>query len=445
MARRISTQTLDQYLRPHVVLTGKVICRDVVETIRDWASGNIEWNKASDKRTLSEADKALNTGAKWFAATFKKNSNTAITKLVPITSISQAKQLGLNPYVVPGFPKGYKPGDMVGCQHFTYGQLYAAWRSEFEKMLSDTSDTYPLVTDLRGHPDYNAWENVDCGSDDVEALFQRTAKLTKEVDAMCVDFYDNDPWDNHADPSDFGFHIQDGYINKDNIDEKFLPEGSDPAAAVKPRNKIIESADTKNQVENYFRGLRRKVPSIIHRLEGFGSEGLGTTLVFRPKGHPNTLRLRLKENMKWQCDCIDPKDPAMVYDEGSECDTIDEAISKAVDCYEEDIPLDIPGFTKENISKAKKLAKELTQHLKDCGLQLAMDDDEDILFIVPKGTRWGSDKPSKGYIAANGNVLEEMEEKGTLFTPRNLVHIHMCDACEDFSGELHYPDPRKSK
>lgn len=438
---------LDRYLRPHAICTGKVVTRAIVEIIRKWANGEIGWNNKGDKKTFELANQALATRERWFYIE-KRKGHSSVKVITPITSIAQAKKLGLKPFKVPEFPKEYNPGDIVGKQQFTYGQLYAAWRGAFEKLISDSSDDYPFVTDLRAAPDYDRWDGVESEPTDVEYIFDSVEGMDQQIDAMCVEFYANDCWNGQADPHDYGFHIEHGIIDEKYVVAEFLPPGSNPVAyknTKQYRNEVIESADTKLQVENYFRGIYRKVPAIIYRGEGYGTEGIGTTLVFRPKGHPDTLRLRLKENMTWQCDCIDPKDPAKVNTEGPECDSIEEAISDAVDIYEDDIPLEIPGFTKENIAKAKKIVKELTQHLKDCGLKLALDEDDDALFIVPDGTRWGSGKPPKGYVAANGNVLEEMEDKGTLFTQKDLVCIHMCDACGDFDGELFYPDPKKAK
>ena len=214
---------LDRYLRPWALMTSEILHRNVVDTIKRWAAGKI-YEKESDKGTLEVATKALKTTATWFYCKYRKNDNKKVTSLTPITSIEQAKKLGFKPYKVPEFPQNFDPNEKVGCQHFTYAQLYAAWRDAFEQLLADIDDDYPIVTDIRGFPDYNAWESVDSFGDDIESLLHRTAKLTQEVDAMCVDFYANDNWNNQADPQDYGFHIQDGKITTKVNVKKYFPK-----------------------------------------------------------------------------------------------------------------------------------------------------------------------------------------------------------------------------
>ena len=214
---------LDRYLRPHAVTAGTAVTREIVEIIKEWAEGKIGWNKKGDRTTLKLAKQALASNARWFAITLKKDSTECVTRLTPVTSIAEAKRLGFKPYRVPGFPKGYNPGELVGEQHFTYGQLYAAWRGAFEKMVTANEDPYPFYANLHGYPDYDAWESVECDCDDVKELFdQMSNEFSREIDAMCVDFYFNDPWNGQSDPDNFTFHIENGKIDS-KISRKFLP------------------------------------------------------------------------------------------------------------------------------------------------------------------------------------------------------------------------------
>ena len=435
-----NTQTLDQFMRPLAITTGKVVTREIMEIIRKWANGEIGWNNKGDKGTLEIANNALASRAKWYFIETKRSNCQKLKSATPVTSVAQAKKLGLKQYSAPGFPKGYDPCAKVGKQSFTYGQLYAAWRGAFEQLVADTDD-YPFVCDIRAA--HNSFYNdVDCGIDEVKNIFESMAGLDDRISAMCVDFYACDNWSGQADAEKYGFHIEDGEIDHDHIAEEYLPAGCAPVdykSTKAYRNELVESDETKNKIENYFKEIRRKAPVICICEEGVDTEGMGTTLTFRPKGHPDTLRLRLKENLKWQCDCIDPKNHSRVTEEGKEYDSVEDAVSDAVGLYETDIPLDVPGFTKENISKAKKLMKELTDHLKSSGLKLAFDLDDDQLFLVPEGTIWGSDETPKGYVEASGDVIEEMSDRATLSKKGDIVAIHLCNSCDDFDGELHYP------
>ena len=229
MTKKTRNIELDRYLRPHAVCDGTAVTRSIVNIIRLWANGEIEHNKATDKRALAAAKKALATDSEWFAIQHKKGDWAAVTKLTPITSVAQAKKLGFKPYKTPAFPERYNPGELVGCQHFTYGQLYAAWRGAFEKMITANADAFPFSADLRAHPDYSVVEGIECAPDAVEIIFESVAAMSREIDAMCVDFYFNDPWNDQADFDDYGFHIEGGYIDKDDIVKKYLPEGSEPS------------------------------------------------------------------------------------------------------------------------------------------------------------------------------------------------------------------------
>lgn len=229
MTKKTRNIELDRYLRPHALCDGTAVTRSIVNIIRLWANGEIEHNKASDKKALAAAKKALATDAEWFAIQHKKGNWAAVTKLTPITSVEQAKKLGFKPYKTPAFPKRYNPGELVGCQHFTYGQLYAAWRGAFEKMITDNTDAFPFSADLRAHPDYSVVEGIECAPDAVEIIFESVAAMSREIDAMCVDFYFNDPWYDQADFDDYGFHIEGGFIDKKDIVKKYLPEGSKPS------------------------------------------------------------------------------------------------------------------------------------------------------------------------------------------------------------------------
>lgn len=422
---------LDRYLRPHAVTAGTAVTREIVEIIKEWAEGKIGWNKKGDMTTLKLAKQALASNARWFAITLKKDSTECVTKLTPVTSVKEAKRLGFKPYAVPGFPKGYDPGETVGEQHFTYGQLYAAWRTAFEEMITADKDNYPFFADLRAHPDYDAWESIECGCDDIESIFEQASGISREIDAMCVDFYFNDNWNNQADPDEFTFHIENGEIDSE-FRKEFLPEGSDQETR---RNALVGSDETIAQVKKFFTDNHRKAPAV------FISEGKETTLMFRPKGL-GLYRLSLNEAGKWLCEELDPKDRSSVIGTGTYCETP----YMAVNCCGldpsalKDVPLDVPGFTRENIRKARELARELTAHLKASGLKLGFDLDDDRLFIVPKGTQWGTQETPRGYRDADGNVISEMARKSMLTREGDIVSVHLCDAGENFDGELHYPE-----
>ena len=216
--------SLHKFLLPLALTTGKIVTRDIVKTIKKWAAGKIYESDGKDQATYDVAVNALATDADWFEIEHPDDSCKKVVRLTPIRSIEDAKKLGYKEYVVPEFPEGFDPDAKVGNQQFTYGQMYAAWRSEFEKLISDPKNTYPMYTDLRGNPDYNAWESVECASDDVVTMFQQLAEMTQEIDGMCVDFYDNDPWWDQADSGDFGVHIYDGIIKPEQIVKKYLPK-----------------------------------------------------------------------------------------------------------------------------------------------------------------------------------------------------------------------------
>lgn len=216
--------SLHKFLLPWALTTGKLVTRNVVKTIQKWASGEIYESDGKDQATYDVATEALATDAEWFEIKRSRDLRKKVVRLTPIRSIADARKLGYKKYIVPKFPKGFDPDAKVGNQQFTYGQMYAAWRSEFEKMISDPKDTYPLYTDLRGAPDYNAWESVECASDDVATMFRQLAKMSQEIDGMYVDFYGNDPWWEQADNGDYGVHIYDGIIKPEQIVKEYLPK-----------------------------------------------------------------------------------------------------------------------------------------------------------------------------------------------------------------------------
>ena len=216
--------SLHKFLLPWALTTGKVVNRNIVKTIKKWAFGDIYASDGKDKTTCDVVTEALATDAEWFKIQRQDDSDKKVVRLTPIRSVAEAKKLGYTEYVVPEFPEGFDPDAKVGEQQFTYGQMYAAWRAEFEQMISNPKDTYPLYTDLRGNPDYDAWESVECASDDVVYMFQQLAKMTQEIDGMFVDFYGNDPWWDQADECGFGVHIYDGIIKPEQIVKKYLPK-----------------------------------------------------------------------------------------------------------------------------------------------------------------------------------------------------------------------------
>ena len=221
MARKTKKEIeLDRYLCPHAVCRGTAVTSEIVEIIRKWAAGEISWNKASDKHTLAEAEKALASGAKWFAVTYVKGSHVKVKTLTPVTSVAEAEKLGFEPYEVPGFPKGYDPSAKVGEQQFTYGQLYAAWRGAFEEMISDSN--YPFLA----------------------------SEFSREIDAMCVDFYYNDLWNGQADSGDYGFHVENGEIDS-GIKEEYLPS-SQKEYRITFRSEIRVQAASAEEAEEKF-------------------------------------------------------------------------------------------------------------------------------------------------------------------------------------------------
>lgn len=241
--------SLHTLLLPWALTTGKVVTRDIVKTIKKWAAGKIYESDGTDKTTYDVATNALATDADWFEIQHPEDSNKKVVRLTPIRSVAEAKKLGYKKYVVPDFPEGFDPDAKVGNQKFTYGQMYAAWRSEFEQLISDTKNTYPLYTDLRGSPDYNAWESVECAADDVVTMFQQLANMTQEIDGMYVDFYDNDSWWDQADASDFGVHIYDGIIKPEQIVKKYLPKKK---KVVRPDKTLVLKAAEADWLKKFF-------------------------------------------------------------------------------------------------------------------------------------------------------------------------------------------------
>lgn len=247
----IKNQSLHQFLLPWALTTGKVVTRNIVKTIKKWASGKIYESDGTDQATYDVATTALNTDAEWFEIQHPEDSNKKVVRLTPIRSVDEAKKLGYKKYAVPEFPEGFDPDAKVGNQEFTYGQMYAAWRSEFEQLISDPKNTYPLYTDLRGAPDYNAWESVECAADDVATMFQQLADMTQVIDGMYVDFYDNDSWWDQADAGDFGVHIYDGIIKPEQIVKKYLPKKK---KVVRPDKTLVLKAAEADWLKNFFQG-----------------------------------------------------------------------------------------------------------------------------------------------------------------------------------------------
>ena len=241
--------SLHQFLLPWALTTGKVVTRDIVKTIKKWASGDIYESDGKDQTTYDVATEALATDAEWFEIQHPRVSCKKVIRLTPIRSVAEARKLGYKKYIVPKFPKGFDPDAKVGNQQFTYGQLYAAWRSEFEKMISDPKDAYPMYTDLRGAPDYNSWESVGCASDDVATMFRQLADMNREIDGMCLDFYGNDPWWDQADSGDFGVHIYSGIIKPEQIDKKYLPKKK---KVVRPDKTLVLTAAEADWLKNFF-------------------------------------------------------------------------------------------------------------------------------------------------------------------------------------------------
>lgn len=241
--------SLHNFLLPWALTSGEVVTRNVVKTIKKWASGGIYESDGKDQATYDVAVKALATDAEWFKIEHPADSDKKVTRLTPIRSIAEARKLGYKKYTVPAFPEGFDPDAKVGNQEFTYGQMYAAWRGEFERMITDPKNTYPLLTDLRGNPDYNAWESVECASDDVATMFQQLSKMTQVIDGMYVDFYDNDPWWEQADCGDLGVHIYDGIIKPEQIVKKYLPKKK---KLVLPDKTLVLTATEASWLKKFF-------------------------------------------------------------------------------------------------------------------------------------------------------------------------------------------------
>lgn len=244
-----NNNSLHKLLLPWALTTGKVVNRNIVKTIKKWASGDIYASDGKDKTTCDVATEALATDAEWFEIQRHDHSEKKVVRLTPIRSVAEAKKLGYTEYVVPEFPEGFDPDAKVGEQQFTYGQMYAAWRATFEQMICNPKDTYPLYTDLRGNPDYDAWESVECASDNVVSMFQQLAKMTQEIDGMFVDFYGNDPWWDQADECGFGVHIYDGIIKPSQIVKKYLPKKK---KVVRPDKTLVLTADEADWLKNFF-------------------------------------------------------------------------------------------------------------------------------------------------------------------------------------------------
>jgi len=250
----IKNESLHKFLLPWALTSGKVVTRNVVKTIKKWAAGEIYSSDGKDQETYKVASDALATDAEWFEIEHPADSGKKVTRLTPIRTLAEARKLGYKKYVIPEFPEGFDPDAKVGNQEFTYGQMYAAWRGEFERMITDPKNTYPLFNDLRGAPDYNAWESVDwesveCASDDVATMFEQLANMTQEIDGMHVYFYDNDPWWEQADSGDFGVHIYDGIIKPEQIVKKYLPKKK---KAVLPDKTLTLTATEANWLKKLF-------------------------------------------------------------------------------------------------------------------------------------------------------------------------------------------------
>ena len=128
MTKKTRNLELDRYLRPHAVCDGTAVTRSIVNIIRLWANGEIEHNKASDKKALAAANKALATDAEWFAIQHKKGDWSAVTKLTPITSVAQAKKLGFKNYVELAYIK-------MGRYDYT-PEMVASYREQIREYVT---------------------------------------------------------------------------------------------------------------------------------------------------------------------------------------------------------------------------------------------------------------------------------------------------------------------
>lgn len=218
-------KALSDYLRPWALVKGNVVHAGEVQTILAWAENKLGTSEGRKKGLAKIAREALATGAEWFLNTQPGWGKRTAISLVPIKTMKDAKKLGIPEYKVPEFLDDFDPSWTVGHQKFTYGQLYAAWRGAFEKLLADDS-VVPMYVDLRGHSDNDCCE-ITCAADDIQCLFVDIGDATEEIDGMDVDFYRNDYWLDQADSSGYGFNVSDGIIESTHIVKKYLPKGSE--------------------------------------------------------------------------------------------------------------------------------------------------------------------------------------------------------------------------
>ena len=216
-------KALSDYLRPWAIVKGNVLHAGEVQTMLAWAENKLGTSDGRKKGLAKIAREALATGAEWFLKP-GWGKRTAIS-LVPIKTMKDAKRLGIHKYKVPEFLDDFDPSWTVGNQKFTYGQLYAAWRGAFEKLIADDS-VVPTYVDLRGHSDNDCCE-ITCLADDIQCLFADIGDAAEEIDGMDVDFYRNDYWLDQADSSGYGFNVTDGIIEPTHIVQKYLPKGSE--------------------------------------------------------------------------------------------------------------------------------------------------------------------------------------------------------------------------
>ena len=226
-------KALSDYLRPWALVKGNVVHAGEVQTMLAWAENKLGTSEGRKKGLAKIAREALATGAEWFINTqpgwgnrieIDWGNRTDIS-LVPIKTMKDAKKLGITEYKVPEFMEDFDPSWTVGNQKFTYGQLYAAWRGAFEKLLADDS-VVPTYVDIRGQSDNDCCCCV-CAADDIRCLFADIGDATEEIDGMDVDFYRNDYWLDQADSSGYGFNVSDGIIEPTHIVKKYLPKGSE--------------------------------------------------------------------------------------------------------------------------------------------------------------------------------------------------------------------------
>ena len=197
----------------------------------------------------------------------------------------------------------------------------------------------------------------------------------------------------------------------------------------------IQSPDVEQEIIKAVKDCGGK----LDRVEKYQLVGKNTVCpIFRPESVPYVCQL-VKHGKKWACNRRKTSTDELLWEPKKYSNSIAEAIKECLTGFKDDITQLSPVPSKEVITKAKELYKQLNSFVKENHLKLAFDLEDDVIFLAPKDTRWkNGDSAPKGLTKADGNLIGKMYNKTTLSKIGDIVSIHTGDASCDFDDELFY-------